>query len=617
MKKNLHCFNAAILFLTCSFFLRTVASAQGTWTQKANFGGGPISEERAFDIGSYGYFGAASADLWEYDPVTDAWTQKAAFIGTTRFSAAGFSIGTKGYFGTGGAFNDFFEYDQTTNVWTQKANFGGAGREGAVGCGINGKGYIGLGGNYLNDWWEYDTTANTWTQKANLGGPGRYHAGAFTIGSKGYVCCGFNGSFFNDLWEYDPALNTWTQMANMPGTTRDRPVGMSIGNKGYIVSGWTGTMALNDAWEWDQLSNTWTQLPSCPGAPRYNACGFSAQSKIYIGTGYANGSVDDFWEYAPGCSIQAASQLTSCIGTCDGSATVTFPDSNAVVSYLWSNTATTQSISGLCAGSYTVSVTDTTGCSTSVTVIVSEPLPITAAFIDSIPTCNGGNDGNICAVPSGGTPPYIYIWSGAQTTQCIQNLSAGSYTVTITDSHGCTGTVSVTLTQSSPIQISLTHTDATCQVCADGIATATGISGGIPPYTYMWSTGATTASINGLLPGIYIFCATDNNNCTICDTVSIGYPLDVQNLSAANHISVSPNPYSDYFIIDAGTNATSNCKIKLFDQTGRIMNVKRVFDKQKIKIETTSLPDGIYFIEVILNDNSYYLKSIKNGQGKH
>jgi hypothetical protein len=599
-----------LLIITGLFLWCSNSFSQGTWTQKANFSGGAISEECAFGIANLGYFGANTANLWEYDPVSDAWTQKAAFAGTIRASAAGFSIGTKGYFGTGGGLSDFWEWDQTTDIWTQKANFGGAGREGASGCSIDSKGYIGLGGNYLADWWEYDPGSNTWTQKASLP-TGRYHAGAFAIGGKGYISCGFNGSFFNDLWEFDPVANTWTQRANMPGTTRDRPVGMAIGTKGYIVTGWTGTMALNDAWEWDQASNTWTQLPSCPGAARYNACGFAAMSKIYVGTGYANANVDDFWEYAPSCSIQTLSQLTSCIGACDGTATVISPDSAAAVSYLWSTSETTQTISGLCAGSYSVSVTDTSGCSTNTIVIVSDPLPVTAIFLDSVPACNGGNDGSICAITSGGTAPYTYVWTGGLTTDCIQNLTAGIYSVTITDSHGCTGSAVTTLSQPTPIQITFSHTDAGCATCPTGIATATGITGGMPPYSYLWSTGATTPSINSLLPGTYTFCATDLIGCVHCDSVIISWTSSVQALNGAEQFTLSPNPFNDCLNIYTGAAEQKNMKIKLSDKTGRIINVKTIQGKQKISLDTKSLSDGIYFVEINLNGKSRFIKAIK------
>lgn len=605
------------LLIPAFFTFSTLSSlislhAQGIWTQKANFGAGAVTEARAFAIGTKGYFGAVTPFLWEYDPLLDTWTQKAAFTGPIRYSAVGFSIGAKGYFGTGDAYNDFYEYDQITNIWTQKANFAGSGREGAVGCAINGKGYIGLGGNYLNDWWEYDPVNDAWTQKANLGGPGRYHAGAFAIGSYGYVCTGFNGSFFNDLWEYDPAANSWTAKANLPGITRDRPVGFAIGTKGYIITGWTGGMALNDAWEWDQVTDTWTQLPSCPGAPRYNACGFTVGSKLYIGTGYANGPIDDLWEYGSNCSLQSASQPVSCNGSCDGTATVTFPDSNAVLSYLWSTGDTTQTVVGLCAGTYVVSITDTAGCSSSTAVIVTEPSAIVATATSVQPTCFGGNDGSLCSVVSGGVPPYIaYLWSNGSTTQCADSIEAGTYTVTITDTNGCTGISSVTLSQPAQMVLILQHTDATCATCTDGNATAN-VSGGIGPYTFNWSNGATnTAFIQNLVPGIYTCCVTDANGCIFCDSVSIGFTSSINELDISNGISVIPNPFSNYLVIESKKGFGKNDKIRLKDESGREINVQVAFEKGKIKLDTRALNDGIYFVEIHSENKRTYFKLVK------
>ena len=109
--------------------------AQGTWTQKANFGGIARAGAVGFSIGSKGYIGTGSiignvySDFWEYDPATDIWTQKANFGGTARDRAVGFSIGSKGYIGTGYHdgiyYDDFWEYDPATNAWTQKADFAG------------------------------------------------------------------------------------------------------------------------------------------------------------------------------------------------------------------------------------------------------------------------------------------------------------------------------------------------------------------------------------------------------------------------------------------------------------------------------------------------------------
>ena len=96
----------------------TYLRAQGTWIQKASFGGVPRGLAAGFSIGNYGYIGTGNngvnyRDFWQYDPVSNSWTQKADFGGTARYYAVGFSIGTKGYMGTGASSyyeNDFWEY---------------------------------------------------------------------------------------------------------------------------------------------------------------------------------------------------------------------------------------------------------------------------------------------------------------------------------------------------------------------------------------------------------------------------------------------------------------------------------------------------------------------------
>ena len=150
--------------------LSIVVNAQGTWTQKANFGG-------------------------------------------TRDMAVGFSIGTKGYIGTGrdassSYLQDFWEWDQATNIWTQKSNFGGTARNGAVGFSIGTKGYIGIGYDGANqqDFWEWDQATNTWSSKATFGGTARFAAVGFSISNKGYIGTGDDGNpdVTHDLWEYTP-----------------------------------------------------------------------------------------------------------------------------------------------------------------------------------------------------------------------------------------------------------------------------------------------------------------------------------------------------------------------------------------------------------------------------
>lgn len=179
----------------------TMLMAQGTWTQKADFGGTARHTAVGFVIGDKAYVGTGNdgidrKDFWEYDPVADVWSQIADFGGVPREAAEAFSIGSKGYVGTGWGQNgsafygDFWEYNPATNEWSQKADVGGLPRRGGVGFSIGNKGYIGIGHNvngYVLDFWEYDPVADTWTRKSDFPGSGRENLVGFSIGSRGYV----------------------------------------------------------------------------------------------------------------------------------------------------------------------------------------------------------------------------------------------------------------------------------------------------------------------------------------------------------------------------------------------------------------------------------------------
>jgi len=308
------------LIILFSFLLTfEIAFGQGTWTQKADFGGTARWCPVGFSIGTKGYVGVGydldsmRSDFWEYDSGLNSWSLKANFGGSAREYSVGFAIGYKGYIGTGtpGFMKDFWEWELVSNIWTQKADFGGTARHDAVGFSIGNKGYIGTGGDSdssRSDFWEYDPTQNQWFQKANFGGGRRNYAVSFSIGTKGYIGTGGDGlSDKKDFWEYDPFSDVWTQKADLLGVARELSVGFSIGSRGYIGTGaffngvtWVG---INDFWAWEQSTNTWTQKTDFNGSSRMGAIGFSIGISGYIGTGDdgvgMNHMTRDFWEYKP------------------------------------------------------------------------------------------------------------------------------------------------------------------------------------------------------------------------------------------------------------------------------------------------------------------------------
>jgi gliding motility-associated-like protein len=216
-----------------------------------------------------------------------------------------------------------------------------------------------------------------------------------------------------------------------------------------------------------------------------------------------------------------------CYGDFSGSVTVNVTGGVGPYSYSWnlpSETAAT--ISNIPAGSYSFTVTDSTGCSASLYITITQPsAPLSASIsAQSNAACNGGGSATVNA--SGGTGPYSYSWntSPVQTTVTATNLSAGNYTATVTDSNGCTSSATVSISP-DPGGLSATissHTDVSCASTNDGSATVS-VSGGTSPYSYSWSTSPvqTTATATNLAAGNYTVTVTDANNCTATATVAI------------------------------------------------------------------------------------------------
>ncbi len=216
----------------------------------------------------------------------------------------------------------------------------------------------------------------------------------------------------------------------------------------------------------------------------------------------------------------------SAVGANDGSATATPTGGVPAYTYLWSNGANTQSITGLAAGSYTVTVADANGCSTveSVTVASFNCASFGIDISSANPSCNGSTDGEAIANPVGGTGPFVFLWSNGSTSNAVANLGAGTYNVTITDENACEITGNVTLTAPPALNLSVSQqTNVACNGESTGAATIAA-TGGTPGYVYNWPGGSTGASQSSLSAGNYMVTVTDVNVCTQTIQVNITQP---------------------------------------------------------------------------------------------
>ncbi len=212
----------------------------------------------------------------------------------------------------------------------------------------------------------------------------------------------------------------------------------------------------------------------------------------------------------------------SCFGFDDGFAAVTINGGTAPFTYAWSNGQNSNSISDLVAGTYFLTVTDDSQCELIDSISIEEPADLFVNITGTNETAYQANDGSAIAQVIGGTPPYSYNWSGLGTSANVSDLPPGSYVLVLTDSNGCTekGFVTINAFNCGGISLNLNKTDESFYQAKDGSATAQ-VSGGGNPYTYNWSNGKATASINNLSPGSYTVNVTSANGCPLSETVVI------------------------------------------------------------------------------------------------
>jgi len=213
-----------------------------------------------------------------------------------------------------------------------------------------------------------------------------------------------------------------------------------------------------------------------------------------------------------------------CNGAATGSVSAKASGGVAPYTYKWSPTnQTTGTATGLSSGVYTLTVTDSNACMATITATITQPTQVTATFTINNVLCNGGT-GSATVTASGGESPYTYLWMPTnQATATATGLSAGAYTIKVTDNNGCTLTNGVSITQPAVLSVTTTNTHAYCNL-PNGTATAN-VSGGTGTYTYSWNPGSqTTAKATGLLVGSYTVSITDNHHCTTSASVTITQP---------------------------------------------------------------------------------------------
>ena len=238
----------------------------------------------------------------------------------------------------------------------------------------------------------------------------------------------------------------------------------------------------------------------------------------------------------PVLSLATTEVAITCYNAGNGAASATASGGTGPYNYLWSNGESGTSISNLSPGIYVLTATDSKGCTAMVASNITEPAILSSTINTSDATCFGANDGTLTAVSTGGTMPFAYQWSNGASSPSLNNLSTGTYLLTLTDGNGCSGVFSSSISEPALLSVISDALDINCNGNSNGTISTTG-NGGTLPYNYQWSNGASTSSIAGLSPQIYTLTLTDGNGCVATSSATITEPMPLSGLATKTDVS--------------------------------------------------------------------------------
>ncbi|MFA6057797.1 MAG: T9SS type A sorting domain-containing protein [Taibaiella sp.] len=284
--------------------------------------------------------------------------------------------------------------------------------------------------------------------------------------------------------------------------------------------------------------------------------GYAGQHVSVVAVGANNVAADGYYQGAPPFTYQVSITPATCPAV--STATATVFGGTAPYSYQWIDPVTSTIVSTanpapLPNGSYDILITDANGCTFGSqyqpdSIYVFSTAPFNFGLSAAAANCTNGSV-TITGL-SGGVLPYTYLWSNGATTSSINNLTAGSYNVTVTDGQGCQRMHSEHVNQAITIGANATVTPTTCTQ-NDGSIITFG-SGGMPPYTYLYSNGGTTQTQSGLAAGIYNVTVTDANGCTGASSVYLNSSTPVSATYTATPSSCTSPTGSATLTINGG-----------------------------------------------------------------
>ncbi len=316
--------------------------------------------------------------------------------------------------------------------------------------------------------------------------------------------------------------------------------------------------------------------------------------------------------------------VSGCYGNANGAISTLVTGGVSPFSYIWSNGTTSQNLSGLIAGTFSVTVTDASSSTITGSWVVSQPSELTLSATTADASCPTGNDGSIDLTPTGGVPAYSYLWSNGVTTQDVSGLIPGNYTVTVTDNNVCSKTGSWAVVQISSICANISVSgDVTGTVCYNATNTIT-VAGGATTFV-VEPTGSATfiAGVNIIyLPGTTVlsggymlgtistgtYCTGPTKSIVSADA---GPDERLFNINKA-YFTIYPNPTNGNFtLVQKNDNLYGNVKVEVFSMGGmKVMN-ETIIGEKKHDFRFSDMATGLYFVKVVADGYVETIKLIK------
>lgn len=306
----------------------------------------------------------------------------------------------------------------------------------------------------------------------------------------------------------------------------------------------------------------------------------------------------------------------SCKDGTDGSIYIQVSGGEPPFRYAWSSGQEEKDVAGLAAGQYMLTITDADTCKAIFDGFVINEPSSAIVVTDSVRAiqCFGELNGYIGAAVAGGMPPYSYRWFRAGNViegaldSVLSGISGGDYRLEVRDSSDCIQSFEFDVFEPDLLAIGLSFTPPMPPDYNDGRATATA-SGGVPDYTYRWSNGAETASVEGLVPGTYFVTVTDDNDCTREASILI---TESTLPNWVDRLSIYPNPTTGQIFIDYALGKAEALEFRYFNSLGQNLG-RRVLPAshgQRVAEDWSDWQPGVYWIAVLAEGRRILLKKI-------